>query len=165
MTRIIILSIFLFTGITSPALPQEYSGVPRIIDGNTLIIDFNRIRLHGIEAPNAEQLCQIKGKNWRCGWEATNALARIIGRHWVTCKEIGFNRGDIVDATCLAGDILDINAWMVRNGWATARNRTDGRLQKLEALARQDQIGIWRIKYKNNEHLRSSNFESNLMLR
>lgn len=164
MTRLLFIIIF-FAGITLPTLAQEHSGVPRVIDGNTLIIDFNRIRLHGIEAPNAEQLCQIKGKNWRCGWEATNALARIIGRHWVTCQEIESNKGDFIDATCLAGNILDINAWMVRNGWATARNYGDGRMRQLEDLARQEEIGIWRIKYKNNEHLKSSNFESKIHLR
>ena len=157
--------IVLFPSITWPAVAQEHSGVPRVVDGNTIIIDFRYIRLHGIEAPDAEQLCGINGKNWRCGWEATNALARIVGKHWVTCHEIHLNKRGVIDANCFAGNILNINGWMVRNGWATARNQTDKRFRQLETLARQEKIGIWRTKYKNNEHLRSSTFKSNLQLR
>jgi len=148
-----------------PVIAEEFSGVPRVIDGNTIIINFQHIHLYGIKAPHVGQLCEIDGSTWRCGWEATNALAHIVGRHWVTCKRMGSFKKEVIDATCLAGDILNINAWMVRNGWATARHQSDSQLRKLEALAQQEQIGIWRTKYENSEHLNRSNNKKAVQLR
>ena len=164
MDRLLII-VLLIVSLAWPAAAQEHSGIPRVVDGNTIIINFQNIRLHGIEAPDAEQLCEIDGKSWLCGWEATNALAHIVGRHWVSCRQNGLNEGDVVDAICFAGNVLNINAWMVRNGWATAQNDTDTRFLQLEKLAQEEQIGIWRTKYKNTEHLRHSINESTSQVR
>ena len=164
MVRLLVI-VILIISLAWPAAAQEHSGIPRVVDGNTIIINFQIIRLHGIEAPNAEQLCEIDGESWLCGWEATNALAHIVGRHWVSCRQNRLNEGDVVDATCFAGNVLNINAWMVRNGWATAQNQTNTRFLQLEILARQEQIGIWRTKYKNTEHLRHSINESTIQVR
>ena len=164
MGRLLVV-VILFLSLAWSAVAQEHSGIPRVVDGNTIIINFQIIRLHGIEAPNAEQLCEIDGESWLCGWEATNALAHIVGRHWVSCQQQGLDEEGIVDAICFAGNVLNINAWMVRNGWATAQNQTNTRFLQLEILARQEQIGIWRTKYKNTEHLRHSINESSIKVR
>ena len=164
MGRLLVV-VILVVSLAWPAVAQEHSGIPRVVDGNTIIINFQNIRLHGIEAPNAEQLCEIEGESWLCGWEATNALAHIVGRHWVSCRQNRLNEGGVVGATCFAGNVLNINAWMVRNGWATAQNQTNTRFLQLEILARQEQIGIWRTKYNNTEHLRHSINESTIQVR
>ena len=164
MGRLLVV-VILVVSLAWPAVAQEHSGIPRVVDGNTIIVNFQIIRLHGIEAPNAEQLCEIDGESWLCGWEATNALAHIVGRHWVSCRQNRLNEEGVVDATCFAGNVLNINAWMVRNGWATAQNQTNTRFLQLEILARQEQIGIWRTKYKNTEHLRHSINESAIQVR
>ena len=164
MGRLLVI-VILTLSLAWPAAAQEHSGIPRVVDGNTIIINFQNIRLHGIEAPNAEQLCEIDGESWLCGWEATNALAHIVGRHWVSCRQNRLNEGDVVGATCFAGNVLNINAWMVRNGWATAQNQANTRFLQLETLARQERIGIWRTKYKNTEHLRHSIKESTIQVR
>ena len=36
------------------------------------------IRLHGIDAPEAKQLCQVKGEAWRCGEAATETLSFLL---------------------------------------------------------------------------------------
>ena len=164
MGRLLVI-VILIVSLAWPAAAQEHSGIPRVVDGNTIIINFQIIRLHGIEAPNAEQLCEIDGESWLCGWEATNALAHIVGQHWVSCRQNRLNEGGVVGATCFAGNVLNINAWMVRNGWATAQNQTNTRFLQLEILARQEKIGIWRTKYKNTEHLRHSINESTIQVR
>ena len=164
MGRLLVV-VILVVSLAWPATAQEHSGIPRVVDANTIIINFQKIRLHGIEAPNAEQLCEIDGESWLCGWEATNALAHIVGRHWVSCRQNHLNEGGVVGATCFAGNVLNINAWMVRNGWATAQDETNTRFLQLEILARQEQIGIWRTKYKNTEHLRHSINESSIQVR
>ncbi len=53
----------------------DITGKPRVIDGDTIEINDQRIRLHGIDAPEAKQTCIENGKRWRCGTNATSALA------------------------------------------------------------------------------------------
>jgi len=43
-----------------------------VIDGDTLEIHGQRIRLHGIDAPESRQLCRLDGKPWQCGKDAAN---------------------------------------------------------------------------------------------
>ena len=61
------------------------TGKARIIDGDTLEVGGKRVRLHGIDAPEAKQTCTAHGKTWHCGEEATFALAYETAEHWGTC--------------------------------------------------------------------------------
>ena len=52
----------------------DITGKPRVIDGDTFEIAGERIRLHGIDAPETQQTCKDNdGKEWRCGQDATFA--------------------------------------------------------------------------------------------
>ena len=63
---------FLLHGICSA---QEITGVPHVIDGAGIRIADVDIRLHGIDAPEAKQLCRVKGDDWACGKAATETLS------------------------------------------------------------------------------------------
>ncbi len=65
--------------IATPAL-ADVAGTASVIDGDTLEIHGQRIRLHGIDAPESRQLCRLDGKPWQCGKDAANALAEKIAR-------------------------------------------------------------------------------------
>ncbi len=69
--------------LATPAL-ADVAGTASVIDGDTLEIHGQRIRLHGIDAPESRQLCRLDGKPWQCGKDATNALADKIARRPVT---------------------------------------------------------------------------------
>ena len=95
------------------------TGKPRVIDGDTIEMAGERIRLHGIDAPESEQKCTAGGKKWAFGQEATFALARFIETHWVTCKGDKRDRYGRIIAVCFVVS-NDLNAMMVRDGWALA---------------------------------------------
>ncbi len=56
----------------------DVAGVASVIDGDTIEVHGQRIRLHGIDAPESRQLCRLDGKPWQCGKDAANALADKI---------------------------------------------------------------------------------------
>ena len=105
------------------ASATELTGKPRIIDGDTIVIGDQRIRLHGIDTPEAKQTCQRHdGTEYRCGDMATFALAELIEKHWVTCRGDTTDRYGRLIGTCFTGP-LNLNAEMVRQGWALAYPR------------------------------------------
>ncbi len=120
----------------------DITGQPRVIDGDTLEIDGQRIRLHGIDAPEIRQPCYRDSKPWRCGEAATKALAGKIGRHAVRCEERGRGRYGRTVAVCYAGG-EDLGAWMVAQGLALAYRRYSMDYVDQEAEARAARRGIW----------------------
>jgi endonuclease YncB( thermonuclease family) len=60
--------------LATPAL-ADMAGVASVIDGDTLEVRGQRIKLHEIDAPEGRQLCRLDGKRWQCGKDASNILA------------------------------------------------------------------------------------------
>ena len=134
-----------------PAVPTgthgaNVVGVASVIDGDTIEIHGQRIRLHGIDAPEASQLCELGGKPWRCGQASANALAEYIGGRTVTCEPRARDRYGRLVAACSVGG-ASISAWMVREGWAVAYRRYSQDFVADEAAARAAKRGIWRSAF------------------
>ena len=91
-------------------------GRASVIDGDTIEIAGQRIRLHGIDAPEKGQPCfGPNGQSYRCGPKAANALDEFIGQFPVTCRERSTDRyGRLVADCSVRGQ--DIEEWLVRNG-------------------------------------------------
>jgi endonuclease YncB( thermonuclease family) len=113
--------------LTSPVFAasdvESISGTPRIVDGDTLVIDGTRIRLHGIDAPEARQTCQRDGLDWLCGQEASKALREYVGEADLRCERLDTDRYGRMVAKCFMPDGTDLGEWMVSSGWALAYRR------------------------------------------
>ena len=62
------------------------------IDGDTIHIGKNKIRLHGIDAPEIEQTCKIEDKIWNCGIESSLALKKLILDNNIICVVADIDR-------------------------------------------------------------------------
>ena len=53
----------------------DTTGRATVIDGDTIEVRGERIRLDAIDAPESGQTCEVDGQPWRCGQQAALALA------------------------------------------------------------------------------------------
>jgi endonuclease YncB( thermonuclease family) len=131
---------------TAPAGAGGLVGQATVIDGDTLEIGGRRIRLHGIDAPESAQRCEADGAACLCGRRAAFALADRIGRRTVTCAPKDIDRYGRVVAVCAVGG-EDLNAFMVRRGWALAYRDYSTAYLDAEAAARAESLGLWRGEF------------------
>ena len=94
-------------------------GKARIIDGDTIHIGNNKIRLHGIDAPEINQDCSYNNEDWKCGQLSKNFLLNLINLDVVNCQVKTVDKYKRYIAICFVNN-LNINEMMVKNGWAIA---------------------------------------------
>jgi endonuclease YncB( thermonuclease family) len=155
------------------AARADVMGSAVVVDGDTIEISGQRIRLHGIDAPESDQLCEAGGKSWRCGQLATLALSAKIappesdqlceagGKSWrcgqlatlalsakiarrpVSCTAKDVDRYQRLVAVCFAGND-ELNGWMVAEGWALAYLQLSSDYADQEHSASAAKKGVWR---------------------
>lgn len=100
------------------------TGVPRVVDGDTLVVNRQRIRLRAVDAPEQSQICQKGAVQQQCGLAAKEAVERWLMESdgIVSCVENGHDRYGRIVATCRIGE-EDIGRRLVREGFAVAYKR------------------------------------------
>jgi endonuclease YncB( thermonuclease family) len=130
-------------GFGTQALATNISGVPRIVDGDTLEVAAVKIRLEGIDAPESDQVCLDHGSSkWKCGITARDRLTEYIGNRSVDCTPTGSDKYGRTLAVCSVAH-EDLNAWMVRQGWALAFTKYSKVYVMEQEQARDAQRGLW----------------------
>jgi endonuclease YncB( thermonuclease family) len=143
LTRFVLIVLATSGTIPSIAQAEELVGRATVVDGDTLGIRDQRIRLHGIDAPESSQLCTTAGdKDWRCGQKAANALSEKIGQRNVRCVGTKRDRWKRLIAVCFVGD-QDLNGLLVRRGWAVAYRKYSKDYVPQEERARRAKVGVW----------------------
>jgi len=114
-----------------------------VVDGDTIHVAGRRIRLEDIDAPERDQTCvHADGKAWPCGQAATRHLRERIAGQSLTCAPRARDRYGRVIAGCTLSDGSDLNAWLVRQGWALASGFTRAYASE-ETEAKAQKRGIW----------------------
>lgn len=126
------------------ALSQnQIAGTASVVDGDTIEIHGERIRLSGIDAPESGQSCQYAdGASYRCGQQAALFLSDMIGRSTVRCDIEGEDRYNRLIGVCNSRG-QNLNAIMVRSGHALAYREYSLSYVADETEAQRAAIGIW----------------------
>ena len=126
-----------------PPAPVGVSGSAKVIDGDTIEIQNTRIRLEGIDAPEATQTCGRRWiGTWPCGQAAATEIGRLVDGQQVDCASRGTDKYGRMLGICVAGG-RDINAEMVSRGLAWAFVKYSTTYEGAEADARARKVGIW----------------------
>jgi endonuclease YncB( thermonuclease family) len=99
--------------VLSAVAQDRIIGVASVVDGDSIEIHGQRILLLGIERPASSQFCvRPTGERWRCGQQASFALADWIRCVTVSCPPHDVDRYVRVVAVCFKGN-EDLSRWMV----------------------------------------------------
>lgn len=128
------------------ASAQPRDDADYVFDGDTIRLEGDIIRLFGIDAPEGKQTCRAaNGGNWDCGAAATTSLRLALGDGRPDCDDRGRDIYHRRLAVCRVGGV-DINDWLVREGFAWSFRRYSGLYNKAEEEARGARRGVWQAR-------------------
>jgi endonuclease YncB( thermonuclease family) len=120
-------------------------GVAEVIDGDTLRIGGEKVRLYAIDAPEARQTCERDGARWDCGGAAARRLVELVAAGQTVCVAEDRDRYGRLVARCTVGEV-DLGRQLVAEGLARAYVRYGDEYAAAEADARLENVGLWRGK-------------------
>jgi endonuclease YncB( thermonuclease family) len=121
-------------------------GRASVVDGDTIEIHGQRIRIHGVDAPESNQLClNAHGGRYRCGQQAAIALDKFLSESRPTyCSGAGKPSYGRVVARCERADGQGVAEYLVENGHAIDWPKySKGEYEKAQNRARAAKRGIW----------------------
>lgn len=154
-SRFFMLLLFLALSVAAAIIlsrkPEEMlTGAAHAIDGDSVRLNGQELRLKGLDAPEARQTCaDHAGKDYPCGRQSTAALARLLARGPATCIGTTRDRYGRLLVTCRVNGV-DIGAELVKNGHAVAYGGYDAE----ERFASEDRRGIWTGRFEMPETYR-----------
>lgn len=142
---VIVVAMIGWLGLAAQASAAEpLRGLPFVVDGDTLGLGEGRVRLYGIDAPEANQTCQLLGRVAPIGEWASATLRRLIGHDEVTCFPLTRPVQGEVAGKCHTAAIPDLGRAMVAAGFAWDFKRQSGGIyEDDEARARAARLGVW----------------------
>lgn len=147
-----------FALLASGAAAATLEGRAKVIDGDSLEVAGKRIRLFGIDAPEATQTCDRAGQKWACGQASAERLKGMIGEGGVICNGTEVDQYGRLLAVCTISGI-DLNHAMVADGWATAFRKYSEAYVADETRARAGKLGLWSSSFELPEDYRAQGRE------
>ena len=122
-------------------------GTVAVVDGDTLRLEDQVVRLAGLLAPARGETCLAPGdqsaSHASCADVAAENLSRLLADQPVQCSLVGADQMGRATALCTAGK-LELNRAVVESGWARADS---GQFAAAENDARASHRGLWATTY------------------
>ena len=143
----IILAISISSLIFFLILNQVSSQELRVVDGDTIHLNGEKIRFTGIDTPELKQTCIKEGFIDQCGVTAKEILIVKIGDNKVECISEGKDRYKRTLAECFVND-ESLSSYLVRSGYAFAYRRYSKKFIPDEDYAKDNKIGMWSMNFQ-----------------
>ena len=122
--------------------PQEI----RVVDGDTIHLNNEKIRFTGIDTPELKQTCVKEGIIDPCGITAKEILIQKIGDYKVNCISEGKDRYKRTLAECFVNN-ESLSSYLVRSGYAFAYRKYSKKFVIDEDFAKKKQVGMWSMNF------------------
>lgn len=141
---------------TADATSSTIAGQARAIDGDTIAVGASRVRLWGVDAPEAAQTCSdTQRRSYACGEASAAAMRQMLDRDPnVTCQVRDTDRYKRLVAVCRNG-AGDLGGRLVALGWAIDyEHYSHGAYRDQQAAAKAERIGLWQGEFIQPEQWR-----------
>ena len=119
----------------------------KIIDGDTIHLNNEKIRFTGIDTPELKQTCKKNSEIIYCGIEARQLLIDKIGKDKVICVREGKDQYKRTLAECFVND-LSLSRYLVREGYAFAYRKYSKKFINDEDFAKKNNMGMWSMNFE-----------------
>ena len=141
----IVVAAFLLAALARPS-SADVTGPATVIDGDTIVVAGERIRLQGIDAPELQQTCTAYGQPWACGRTSAEWLRERLNGRQVECVGHARDRHERLLAVCYVGGD-SINERLVSESWALDYRKYSSDYLQAEADAKRAGAGLWRGEF------------------
>ena len=119
----------------------------KIIDADTIVINGEKIRFSGIDAPELKQTCINGDEKIFCGKTAKTLLIKKIGNEMPECIREGKDVYKRTLAECFVNG-ESLSAYLVRSGYAFAYRKYSDKFIKDEEFAKENKLGMWAMTFQ-----------------
>ena len=119
----------------------------KIIDGDTIHLNKEKIRFTGIDTPELKQTCKKNSEIIYCGIQARQLLIDKIGKDKVICVREGKDQYKRTLAECFVND-LSLSKYLVREGYAFAYRKYSKKFISDEDFAKKNNMGMWSMNFE-----------------
>ena len=139
------LSLYIFLVLL--ACSTSFADSLRVVDGDTIVLNGEKIRFSGIDTPELKQTCMNGDEKVFCGKSAKMLLIKKIGNQTPECISEGKDVYKRTLAECfINGESL--SAFLVRSGYAFAYRKYSDKFIKDEEFAKKNKLGMWAMKFQ-----------------
>ena len=114
------------------------SNKAKVVDGDTIHLNGEKIRFSGIDTPEIKQLCNKNDEVIKCGIRAKELLINKIGKNKVKCVNEGVDRYKRILAECFVNN-QSLSKYLVREGFAFAYRKYSTKFIEDENYAKKKQ--------------------------
>ena len=119
----------------------------KIVDGDTIVLNGEKIRFSGIDTPELKQTCLHNNEIVDCGMSAKILLIKKIGNKTPECISEGKDVYNRTLAECFING-KSLSKFLVRSGYAFAYRKYSKKFIDDEDFAKVNKNGMWAMKFK-----------------